>query len=81
MRILIASMRTLERISEPTVTQQSAEPKLHRTKKAAEILGLEERTLDKWRLLGKGPKFVRVGTRAIRYRHEDLVNFIESGVV
>lgn len=48
------------------------------TNQAAEILALRSATLKKWRVLGIGPKYVRVGPRTIRYRWVDLKNFIDS---
>ena len=33
--------------------------------------------LNKWRVSGNGPRFVRVGAR-VRYRTSDLLNFIEN---
>jgi len=42
---------------------------------AAEYLGLAESTLNKWRCHGGGPVFIKMG-RAVRYRIEDLENFI-----
>jgi predicted DNA-binding transcriptional regulator AlpA len=47
---------------------------------AAEFLKLSPRTLQAWRAAGHGPAFVRVG-RSIRYRHSDLVAWIESNIV
>ena len=45
-----------------------------RTKEAAEKLGLQPCTLEKWRITGEGPQFVRLG-RAIGYRELDLEAF------
>jgi len=42
---------------------------------AAKILRCSKASLDKWRLTGKGPMFVRVGRR-VRYRRIDLADFI-----
>ena len=42
-----------------------------RAGKAAEYLGVSISTLAKWRWLGVGPRFVRVG-RSIRYPLEEL---------
>lgn len=45
---------------------------------AAKLLGKESgRTLEKWRLLGCGPRYIRLG-RSIRYRPEDLARFVEE---
>lgn len=37
----------------------------------AEYLGVKRKTVQNWRLVGGGPKFIRVG-RSIRYRFEDI---------
>lgn len=43
----------------------------------APILRVSIRTLQKWRVNGKGPPFIRVSARAIRYRRNDLDGWIE----
>ncbi len=45
------------------------------TREAADYLGLAPATLNKWRCLGVGPAFVRLG-RAIRYRRDHLDAFL-----
>jgi predicted DNA-binding transcriptional regulator AlpA len=47
---------------------------------AASLLHLSERTLERFRVSGTGPKFVRLG-RAIRYRLTDIEAFVESRCV
>jgi hypothetical protein len=44
---------------------------------AAAILRCSKASLDKWRLTGKGPRFVYCGRR-VRYRVADLRDFIAS---
>ena len=45
-------------------------------RRAAEILGgISERTLERWRLEGRGPRFVRVGRR-VMYEPSALADFI-----
>jgi excisionase family DNA binding protein len=43
---------------------------------AAELLGVSVRTLQKWRLQGNGPQFVKLG-HAVRYDVKDLEAYIE----
>jgi hypothetical protein len=43
---------------------------------AAEYLSLQPTSLRRWRLLGKGPRFCRIGSRAIRYTMESLEAFL-----
>ena len=45
---------------------------------AAEYLGVTKRTLQQWRFNGKGPLFVRISRRCIRYRRGDLVTWLEK---
>lgn len=49
------------------------------TPQAAEYLNLRSSTLEVWRVTGRGPIFCRLGSRAIRYRQDDLDEFIEAG--
>jgi predicted DNA-binding transcriptional regulator AlpA len=50
-----------------------------RTPDAAKYVGLTASTLEKMRLTGAGPRFVRIGTRAVGYTIDDLDAFIEAG--
>jgi excisionase family DNA binding protein len=43
----------------------------------ADLLRVSKSSLDKWRILGSGPRYTRVGRR-IRYRSSDLAQFIDS---
>lgn len=45
---------------------------------AARYLALTPRALQSWRYLGRGPRFVRISARAVRYRAEDLRGWVES---
>ena len=49
-----------------------------RTKQAAEYLGLAPSTLEKKRSTGGGPRFVRLGGRAIGYQISDLDSWLET---
>lgn len=48
------------------------------TEDAAQIIGLSRRTLEKWRKLGKGPRYIKVGRKIVKYRREDLADFMDS---
>ena len=48
-------------------------------KKAAHILGLSVRTLERHRLAGTGPRYVRLG-RLVRYRQQDIADFVERNL-
>lgn len=47
---------------------------------AAEIVLCRPQTLAVWRMLGKGPRYIRVG-RLIRYRRADLLAWLERNTV
>jgi predicted DNA-binding transcriptional regulator AlpA len=49
-------------------------------REAAALLHLSERTLERFRVSGAGPKFVRLG-RSIRYRLTDIEAFIAARIV
>lgn len=42
----------------------------------AEMLGVSPRTLERWRLTGQGPRFVKVGGTVVRYRLDAVEAFI-----
>lgn len=46
---------------------------------AAQILSISENTLRRWRWRCTGPPYVRIGSRAIRYKIADLLAFAEGG--
>lgn len=45
---------------------------------AAEYLSLTNRALQAWRCQGRGPRFVKISARAVRYRLEDLERWVEE---
>jgi predicted DNA-binding transcriptional regulator AlpA len=49
-------------------------------REAASILRLSERTLERFRFTGAGPKFVRLGA-SVRYRVADLEAWVTARVV
>lgn len=48
------------------------------TREAAQLLGLQPRTLREWRRRGKGPSYYRVSARAVRYSRTALKRFLEE---
>jgi excisionase family DNA binding protein len=46
-------------------------------REAADYLGLKAATLNKWRVFGDGPPFIKVG-HLVRYRKADLDAFLQS---
>ena len=54
--------------------------RLLKTHEAASFLGVSSAFLERDRWAGARIPFVRIGTRAVRYRQEDLSSFIKSRV-
>ena len=52
--------------------------KILRTTEAAEYIGLSPATLEKRRLDGRGPLFLRLGGRSVGYAVEDLDAWIAA---
>jgi excisionase family DNA binding protein len=50
---------------------------LLRTTEAAERLGIAARTLEKWRSVGFGPRYLKVGG-AVRYDAAELQRWLEA---
>ena len=44
---------------------------------AAERLGVKAQVLERWRGIGGGPVFVKLSSKSVRYRQEDLDAFVE----
>jgi len=53
--------------------------KLNSVEEAADKIGMAVSTLNKWRVAGFGPKFVKLGKRVL-YRDEDIEAFITAGI-
>jgi len=47
---------------------------------AAVLLSLNAKVLERWRGNGQGPAFVRLSSKTIRYRREDLDAFVGARV-
>jgi hypothetical protein len=50
------------------------------TERAASYLGMRPTTLNNWRIAGKGPRFLRIGSR-VMYRQQDLDAYLETRTV
>ena len=55
-----------------------APPRLLRTSEAAQLVGLSNRTMEKHRIYGTGPKYRKLGGRVV-YSVEDLTAWTERG--
>ena len=51
---------------------------LRKTSEAAKRLNFSESTLEKMRITGRGPRFIRMG-RIVRYDDEDLDAYVHAG--
>lgn len=60
--------------------QSTSTPQLElfRETQAAKLLNVSVKTLQRWRCEGVGPRFVKVGARAVRYVRADLITFIQG---
>jgi predicted DNA-binding transcriptional regulator AlpA len=65
--------------SEPTTPTGDLEA-LRPEREAADFLGVTTRALQKWRMRGTGPRFVRISGRCVRYRRRDLIAWAEERV-
>ncbi len=50
---------------------------LIRSPKAARMLGIVPGTLRAWRVIGKGPKYTKIG-ESVFYRREDIARYVED---
>jgi len=53
-------------------------PLLMTEQEAADLLGFSPRTLQGWRVNGGGPRFVKISKRCVRYRRQDLTEWVEE---
>jgi predicted DNA-binding transcriptional regulator AlpA len=44
----------------------------------AELMGVSVATVRRWRLLRQGPRYLKIGAVAVRYRPEDLETWLTS---
>ncbi len=44
----------------------------------SKILGIKQRTLQQWRATGRGPSFVRLPPRIVRYRISEIDSWIKA---
>lgn len=56
------------------------EKKFLNENEVAEVYGMKVRTLQQWRHLKRGPRYVKVG-RSVRYAVSDVENFLNNGEV
>ena len=49
------------------------------TTAAAVYLGVSNRTLEEWRRAGRGPQFIKIGKKIVRYEIAELDKFLAEG--
>ena len=59
------------------MTEQTNNQTVFTVPEAAAYLGLAVSTLNKWRCIGGGPQFLKLG-KAVRYRITDLDGWVDS---
>ena len=69
----------METATQPNVTATNQPLDLLTIKQTAAYLNKSEPTLAKWRWLGTGPRYVKIG-RSVYYRARDLERFIDANV-
>ena len=52
---------------------------LYSTAEAAEMFGLSPKTLERKRVEGTGPKFVKLG-KTVRYKESDLLEWVNANI-
>ena len=62
------------------ITDNNFPDRLLTEKQAARYLGFTPRALQNWRWCGGGPAFVKVSTRAVRYRLSDLARWVSQRI-
>ncbi|WP_396125339.1 helix-turn-helix transcriptional regulator [Arthrobacter sp. CJ23] len=54
------------------------EDHLHKPPAVAEFLGTTEGSLAQMRYRGQGPRFIKLGPKAVRYRESDLTAWLDQ---
>jgi len=47
-------------------------------KEVAKLLSVSNALLQRWRCYGGGPAYLRIGSRSIRYRKQDIIVFLDQ---
>jgi len=68
--------------SQPAVTENqfSQDKEILTDKETAAYLGVASRTLRDWRRQGKGPDYIRIGSK-VRYQKSDILNYLEKNKI
>lgn len=61
-----------------TATDETSAPRLLDPDEVATLLGVTKTLLSRWRSEGRGPKYLKLGAKSIRYDRRDLDAWIEA---
>lgn len=59
-------------------TTPLAERKFFNNDQTADMLGISRRTLPVWRVQGRGPSFIKLDNKLVRYSEADVIAWIEA---
>jgi len=65
-------------VAQSTPSEIKAPTRFLTQEQVSEITGISVRTLEKWRLFDQGPKFRKLGTKAVRYADAELQEWLAS---
>jgi predicted site-specific integrase-resolvase len=69
----------MDQVEEAILLATSA-PQLLTPVQVAELLGVQPRTIERWRRTGEGPSYVQLSRRTIRYTDEAVRVFIAGNL-
>lgn len=70
-----------DRRAEPAAGSDDDIPdRLLTPREVAAMLGISDKTLERWRGTGEGPLFVRLSGKCVRYRREDVEEFVTTRI-
>ncbi len=55
--------------------------KLIDTNELSEMLGVTVNALQIWRHQGRGPKYIKLSRRAVRYREQDILAWMDNSII
>ncbi|MGC2855907.1 helix-turn-helix transcriptional regulator [Novispirillum sp. DQ9] len=65
-------------IDAEAIPAHSPMDRLLRPEEVAQILGVSERTLERWRMEGSGPRYLSLSRKVVRYEAGDLRTFLDD---
>jgi len=65
-------------VAQSTPSETKAPTRFLTQEQVSEITGISIRTLEKWRLFGQGPRYRKLGAKAVRYESGELQDWLAS---